>query len=476
MTDLIELRPPLWLCPAVGAGAAAATVVFSPGAGGAAMILAPFALLALFIWTAARPDRWVKGFFCFALLLPPLPILLGNSGPHPSLVFAALGLFLGLLCLPDWRVRLDSLSQSLVLFFLVLLFSAGLAALYSGIAVAAGTLARVFLFGISIYLFLYTAYGPGARAGVTGAWRTARLLFWCGTLSALFACADFYFQFPAPAGYGPQFVWLDTGVFRRAQGLFYEASTLGNVCAFFLTMVAVAFSRPKQWLSISRAGLLAAACVFAAALVFSYSRASVLNLAVSVFALLWLDRSRFPSRTRSIALASALATGGAITYWAFPAFARLYWSRLSGSIFDFFTNTEGILSGRVPSWRVLAHFLAGHPWHAIAGIGYKTLPYSSYTGAPVVADNMYLSILVETGVIGLSAMLLLNGSILVAAYRAARSRTPDANFFGTWIFCFWTGQLFQMLSGDLLTYWRVLPLYFWVLATAVRATTDPENP
>jgi hypothetical protein len=26
----------------------------------------------------------------------------------------------------------------------------------------------------------------------------------------------------------------------------------------------------------------------------------------------------------------------------------------------------------------------------------------------------------------------------------------------------------QMLTGDLLTYWRVLPLYFWVLAVAVR--------
>jgi len=25
-----------------------------------------------------------------------------------------------------------------------------------------------------------------------------------------------------------------------------------------------------------------------------------------------------------------------------------------------------------------------------------------------------------------------------------------------------------MFSGDLLTYWRVLPVYFWVLALAVR--------
>ncbi len=36
------------------------------------------------------------------------------------------------------------------------------------------------------------------------------------------------------------------------------------------------------------------------------------------------------------------------------------------------------------------------------------------------------------------------------------------------MFSFWTGQMVQMLSGDLLTYWRVLPVYFWVLALAVR--------
>jgi hypothetical protein len=43
-----------------------------------------------------------------------------------------------------------------------------------------------------------------------------------------------------------------------------------------------------------------------------------------------------------------------------------------------------------------------------------------------------------------------------------------ASFFGALIFCFWIGQLFQMFLTDTLTYWRVLPLYFAVLALAVR--------
>jgi O-antigen ligase len=81
---------------------------------------------------------------------------------------------------------------------------------------------------------------------------------------------------------------------------------------------------------------------------------------------------------------------------------------------------------------------------------------------------MYLSLLIETGIVGLAAFVLLNFGIVRTAWRAARCNDPQSSFFGAWIFCFWIGQLFQMLSGDLFTYWRVLPLYFWVLAMAMR--------
>jgi O-antigen ligase len=81
---------------------------------------------------------------------------------------------------------------------------------------------------------------------------------------------------------------------------------------------------------------------------------------------------------------------------------------------------------------------------------------------------MYLSLLAETGIVGLGAMLWLSLEILRAARRAARSADSRRSFFGTWIFAFWAGQMVQMFSGDLLTYWRVMPLYFWVLALAVR--------
>src|SRR4029453_13069298 len=111
---------------------------------------------------------------------------------------------------------------------------------------------RVLLFGISVYVFFYVTSGPGAPD-----WRSTRTLFLAAAASALFACVDFYFQFPTPTGFGPQYVWLDTGVYRRAQGIFYEASTLGNFCAFFLVMIAVAFTRPRHESPVWRPALIA---------------------------------------------------------------------------------------------------------------------------------------------------------------------------------------------------------------------------
>jgi hypothetical protein len=138
--------------------------------------------------------------------------------------------------------------------------------------------------------------------------------------------------------------------------------------------------------------------------------------------------------------------------------------RLSASAEFLFTSTNGVLSGRVTSWRTLGDWIAANPWQSFFGIGYKTLPYTQYLGSPVVADNMYLSLLVETGVGGLAALIWLNVAILRTAARHARG-----SFFGLWMLCFWSGQAVQMASGDLLTYWRVLPVYFWILALAVRS-------
>jgi len=459
-----ELPRNYWIAGMLGACACLAAAWPRPLEAGvwAALVMA----VPLVLWALQSATAWIGWFFFVALLLPPLPIALGNSGPHLALAAAGVGLLCGIFRLEEWQLRLDLPAVAMVIFFLILLLSSALALFYSGLNVGAGSLARVLLFGIPVYIFFYCAYGPAAT-NLRAAFAQTRRLYWFAVLSALFACIDFYYQFPAPAGYGPQFIWLDSGVYRRAQGFFYEASTLGNMCAFFLVMIAVALVSGAGTRPLSKLALFLGAPVVFAALLLSYSRASLLNLLVALMMLLYLNRARIRVFRLMGVLAICLCSGALAAWQFFPEAASNYWLHLLHSQF-FFSQPESVLSGRVATWEKIAAFLVANPWHAIIGIGYKTLPYSDFLGSNTVADNMYLSLLVETGIVGLAAFLLLNFAVLRTAYLVARRPNSESSFFGTWIFCFWTGEMVQMLSGDLFTYWRVLPLYFWVLAVALR--------
>jgi O-antigen ligase len=473
MTTHLRLPMAVEFTIPVGIGVWAAAIALAPTPGFKLALAAPAILLPLFWWSVLDSQLWLKLFFITAILLPPLPISIGARSPHPSVLCAVLGIFVGVLRLPRWRSLPASVAAGFGAFTATLLLSLVLAAIYSGPDVASASFARVLLFAIGPYVFFYTLT-ESQQAGSTTPFSFARLLFTVSVAAALFACFDFYFQFPAPAGYGRQFVWLDEGVFRRAQGLFYEASTLGNFCVFFLVMIAVALFRLRGDRPCSIFWLLGGGAALGTALVFSYSRASLLNLAVAVCALAWLQVSRV--RRKMLLLAVGAAATAVVVYVLFPSFAQSYWSRLTASVQYLWSSPEGVLSGRVASWKTLMDFIAREPWNALFGIGYKTLPYSDYLGSAVIGDNTYLSLLIETGIVGLSAFLFLNFTILRQALHAARSPRPRAQFFGKWIFCFWIGELVQMLSGDLITYWRVLPIYFWTLAIAIRESRAEPAP
>jgi O-antigen ligase len=299
-----------------------------------------------------------------------------------------------------------------------------------------------------------------------------RALFWIALAAAAFGCIDFVYQLPAPAGYEPQFLWLKSGVYRRAQGLFYEASTLGNFSAFFLAAAVVALSEPRSRRIVSPLALYSGLAVFSASLLLSFSRSSVICAALAVAALGILERRRWQRSRGLAALVILIAAAAGVFALALPEVAGAYWARVGLSMDRLLIAPDSVLSGRLESWGTIAGFIAQHPWQTLFGIGYKTLPYSEYLGRPVIADNMYLSLLVETGLLGLVALVGLNAAILITCWRAMRR----ASFYGKWLFCFWIGEIVQMLTGDILTYWRVLPVYFWVLAQAAKdAYANPAD-
>src|SRR5215467_7515939 len=154
-------------------GAWAAAIALAPSLPMKTALAAPALAVPAIWWILLHPHRWIAPFFATALLLPPLPVAIGDSGPHVCLVFAALGLFAGMLRMSDWRLDLSGPGAPLVALAGVLLASVAMAALYSGAVAAAGSLARVALFGISVYLFFYP------RGGGIG----IRALYWIAVVS-----------------------------------------------------------------------------------------------------------------------------------------------------------------------------------------------------------------------------------------------------------------------------------------------------
>jgi len=458
-----EVFPLRRAIPAVGIGALAASAIVLLPVTGAVAFTAALCLLPLAWYAFSAPYRWLAMFLAAALLLPPLPLPGGDTGPHPSLALAAIGALAGIASLDRWRIRWTPVHTAFAALAFAMVLSLGFAALYSGMAIAAASAARVGLFFIGVYVYFTSASGPDSMPEST-ARRMTRALFWIALAAAAFGCIDFVYQLPAPAGYEPQFLWLKSGVYRRAQGLFYEASTLGNFSAFFLVAAVVALAQPRSRRIFSRVALYGGLAVFSASLLLSFSRASVICAALAVAALGILERRRWQRSRGVVALAILIPAAAGVFALTLPEVAGAYWARVGLSLDRLLIAPDSVLSGRLESWGTIAGFIAEHPWQTLLGIGYKTLPYTEYLGRPVIADNMYLSLFVETGLLGLVALVGLNGAILITCWRAMRR----GSFYGKWLFCFWIGEVVQMLTGDILTYWRVLPVYFWVLAQAAK--------
>ncbi len=455
--------PAEWNAAAVIALTAAAIAVLPPVPRLAAIGL--LALLPLLAWMVSNSLAWMALFLGAVLLLPPLPVSVGNSGAHPALLLAAFGVYAALLFAHRWTFAKSPIAGPAVALTAFMLLSVPMALIYSGVEIAVGSAVRVLLFAIAAFVFVYVVSGPGQTLARCK-YGPAKLLFAGGVLSGVFACVDFFYQLPAPSGYSPQFIWLADRVLRRAQGLFYDAGALGNMCAFFLVMVAAVLLAPNRR-GINRWLAAAGAVPLATALVFSYSRASVLTVGVSIAAMLCVRRQEVKwLRTAAAVLAAGLIVSMVVSSLA-PGLAQWWWQRAQKTLDLVFSASDAALSGRVLSWQTIASFTMAHPLRAILGVGYKTLPYSDVLGQPVIADNTYLSAFIETGIAGLAALCALHVAILRATWRSARSLDPATAFYGLWAFSFWVGEIVQMGAADLLTYWRLLPVFFFVIGIAV---------
>jgi len=90
-----ELPRNYWIAGLLGAYAC--IVAASPSPTLAMLLAAPLMVAPGILWLIQNSSRWLWCFFFAALLLPPLPFALGDSGPHAGVAVAAAGLLCGAL-------------------------------------------------------------------------------------------------------------------------------------------------------------------------------------------------------------------------------------------------------------------------------------------------------------------------------------------------------------------------------------------
>ena len=417
-----------------------------------------FALLAVSI---RRPVIFVAVFLGLVMILPPfyLPSSTGETPFYVSILLLPIAFAIFILRRPERKLKFDSVALALALFLISIGISLPFAFLFSGNAVALQSVFRWFMLAQSLLLFMLVR----VHCSAVSFRQITPVFFILAAVSASYGIVDFFSPVPIPHHAADQFMWLGSEVLRRAQGVFYESCNFSNFCGFFLVAASAAMlTAQEKVLRIGRSWLLLIIFILALAVVLAFSRSawgSVL-LSLSVYGVV----SRQVKPRRAMAVLLTLGIPLAVLWFVVPQ----VWSYLAtariGALTQIFTDPNLASSGRLDIWAKVISILQNYPQFLLFGVGYKTLPFTRLFHGQIITDNGYLSLLLETGILGLSGFVIFSGAVFKTFFRLARTGVGPVSFWSFVIFSFWCGECLQMVAADAHTYWRNLIVFTALMA------------
>ena len=228
-----------------------------------------------------------------------------------------------------------------------------------------------------------------------------------------------------------------------------------QVVIFLLALTA--FER-KRMLQLAYVGL---AIFSAICLMFSFSRGGYLAL---LFGCLFLGLVK--QRKLLVLLALLVCTGTSLVPPAVQQRVLMTYDTTSGEL-------DHSASKRVDLWQEAMQVFDTNP---VVGVGYDTYAYTEHMYNYKDTHNVFVKVLVETGVLGLVIFLWLLAKTFVTGYRLfRRARDPFLASLGLglagWVVCSFVANCF----GDRWTYLQVNG-YMWVLGGLVsRAFVLEQN-
>jgi O-antigen ligase len=437
------------------------------GAGSALLAVHPIVLLALaaglalvvFALKALRePMVLVAAFLLALILLPPFywnP--LGETPIYVSTLLAPVGLAVVLVRVPDLKFRFDPVAQGLMVFLLGTGLSLPFGWWLSGTQVGNQSFSRWLM--LAQTALIYFLIRGGARQHETHLERVLiPVLVIAAILTAAYGVADFVWPIPIPHPAADQFIWLRTSIMRRAQGVFYEAGNFANLCAFFLVVVASALvSKRERDIGIPLPWLVVFTGMLSVALFVSFTRSTWISVLVAAIA--FIAVSREVKLHRAALLLAVLGIPVIFLRYYSPGLWDYLLSARLGDLAQLFVDPNLASSGRFDTWNTVVSIVAAHPQYLLFGVGYKTLPFTRLFHQPIITDNGFLNLLLESGIAGLSAFLFFSGAVFRTFLRVARENSGVSPFWGAVLFSFWCGEWAQMMAVDAYTYWRNMVVF-----------------
>lgn len=424
-------------------------------------VLPPAGIAAYLLFAAVsvrEPLIFTVTFLTVLEIFPPFFFpQTGHTSIFLSFFLLPIGAAIVVCRLRDLRFVGDPIARGLAIFLASIAFSLPFAWWLSGAGPGADSLSRWLL--LSQVALVYGLIRGGARTTETGCERWAfRLLLAGAVVSAAYGAVDFVWPVPFSHPAADQFIWLGTVVLRRAQGVFYESSNFGNFCGFFLVATSAALlARKERVLCIRRPALIVSVTILSLAVLVAFSRSTWASVLAAL--LVFTSITGHVKVQRSLTLLLTLAVPLFLLWklspelWSYLLDARL--GRLAG----IFVSPNLATSGRFDTWSHVISIISDNPQYLAFGIGYKTLDVTRLFHGAIIVDNGYLSLLLETGAVGLAGFLFFSWTFLKTFFRLSHARDPLTAFWSAVLFSFWCGQLVQLLAVDAYTYWRNMAIF-----------------